>query len=234
LVDEEVKRIIENVEKRATFLKDSYKKLVEEEREKINKELETYQNQLQLLDINKIEIDEKTGDKESKEEKKEDPETKLAKIKKKATFAFDLKKELKPIHLKFPNIVLSKNDTDEILAKIGDLSYIPHLKNKRISFFGDSNKVMQYSLDTQKWSIKQVHSSNDLLYYSAAVTLPNGDALIIGGGSSTVVYQFTNQGELIKRKSMNQVRKEHSAVILGKTVYVMGGYDGIMGSFLDS
>jgi len=28
----------------------------------------------------------------------------------------------------------------------------------------------------------------DFLYYAAAVTLPNGDALIIGGGSSTTVY----------------------------------------------
>mmetsp|Transcript_16779 Transcript_16779/g.14714 ORF Transcript_16779/g.14714 Transcript_16779/m.14714 type:complete len:89 (+) Transcript_16779:611-877(+) len=56
----------------------------------------------------------------------------LKKFKNLATFAFDLKKKLKPIHLKFPNIVLSKYDTDEIMTKIGDLSFTPHLKNKRI------------------------------------------------------------------------------------------------------
>ena len=28
----------------------------------------------------------------------------------------------------------------------------------------------------------------DFMYYAAAVTLPNGDALITGGGSSTTVY----------------------------------------------
>ena len=108
------------------------------------------------------------------------------------------------------------------------------MKNKRICFFGDTNKVMEYNLQTSKWTIKTLNTHSDFLYYSAAVTLPNGDALIIGGGSSTVVYQFTNKGELIKRKPMNQMRKEHSATILNNTVYVMGGYDGILGSFLSS
>lgn len=235
LVDKEVERIIKNVKKRGNSLKDAYQKLVNEEKEKIMKELETYQSQLKLLDMNKIETDEMLkGINEEEKEKDSQRENKLVHIKKLANFAFDLKKKLKSIQLKFPNIVLCQNDTDDILKKVGELSYTPHFKNKRICFFGDANKVMEYNLASRKWRIKQLHTSSDLLYYSAAVTLPNGDALIIGGGSSTVVYQYTNSGELIKRKSMNQVRKEHSAVIFGKIVYVMGGYDGIMGNFLES
>lgn len=67
----------------------------------------------------------------------------------------------------------------------------------------------------------------DFLYYAAAVTLPNGDALIIGGGSSTTVYQFSSStGWLSTKEAMKQMRKEHSAVINESTVYVMGGYDG--------
>lgn len=130
--------------------------------------------------------------------------------------------------------MLCKSETDKVLKKVGELSLTAHMKNKRIWFFGDTNKVMEYNLQTSKWTIKTLNTHSDFLYYSAAVTLPNGDALIIGGGSSTVVYQFTNKGELIKRKPMNQMRKEHSAAILGNTVYVMGGYDGILGSFLSS
>ena len=72
------------------------------------------------------------------------------------------------------------------------------------------------------------------MYYAAAVTLPNGDSLITGGGSSTTVYQFLNSKcEIIMRASMNQMRKEHAAVINGSFVYVMGGYDGVQNIFLN-
>jgi N-acetylneuraminic acid mutarotase len=72
------------------------------------------------------------------------------------------------------------------------------------------------------------------MYYAAAVTLPNGDALITGGGSSTTVYQFLNkQCEIAIKASMNQMRKEHAAVINGPYVYVMGGYDGVQNIFLN-
>lgn len=38
------------------------------------------------------------------------------------------------------------------------------------------------------------------MYYAAAVTMPNGDSLITGGGSSTIVYQYiTAKNELIQR-----------------------------------
>lgn len=71
------------------------------------------------------------------------------------------------------------------------------------------------------------------MYYAAAVTLPNGDSLITGGGSSTTVYQFQHEKcEIVTRASMHQMRKEHAAVINGNLVYVMGGYDGVQNIFL--
>ena len=77
--------------------------------------------------------------------------------------------------------------------------------NKKICFFGDTNKVMSLDLATDKWSLKTLaRSNNEFLYYAAAVTLPNGDALITGGGSSTTVYQYlTQKEELIQKRSMN-------------------------------
>ena len=63
------------------------------------------------------------------------------------------------------------------------------MEQKRICFFGDTNKVMTLDTHTEKWKLKTLpRGSNEFLYYSAAVTLPNGDALITGGGSSTTVY----------------------------------------------
>jgi hypothetical protein len=79
------------------------------------------------------------------------------------------------------------------------------MSNKKICFFGDTNKIMSLDLQAERWSIKTLTTrSNEFLYYAAAVTLPNGDALITGGGSSTMVYQFSNSKEdLFQKRSMN-------------------------------
>jgi hypothetical protein len=73
-------------------LKDSYQKLVNEEKGKIVTELDTYQSQLKLLDVNKNETDEMLkGITEEEKEKDDQKENKLTHIKKLANFAFDLK-----------------------------------------------------------------------------------------------------------------------------------------------
>jgi hypothetical protein len=65
------------------------------------------------------------------------------------------------------------------------------MTNKKICFFGDTNKVVIFDIHSEQWQIKTINKpSFEFLYYSAAVTLPNGDALITGGGSSTTVYQY--------------------------------------------
>ena len=137
----------------------------------------------------------------------------------------------------------------EHLIKINHNKYL--MSDKKIAFFGDTNKVMLLDLKNFEWTIKTINnngSSNrnigsnggqgaqnlDFMYYAAAVTLPNGDALITGGGSSTTVYQYINSKcEIVMRSSMNQMRKEHAAVINGPYVYVMGGYDGNQNIFLN-
>ena len=78
------------------------------------------------------------------------------------------------------------------------------MTNKKINFFGDANKVMSFDVQGERWSVKTLtKSTNEFLYYAAAVTLPNGDALITGGGSSTMVYQYiTAKEEIVVRRSM--------------------------------
>lgn len=151
---------------------------------------------------------------------------------------------------------------DIIDKEVAQLVSIYHNKylmsDKKIAFFGDTNKVMLLDLKKNEWAIKTInnntnahsqrglgasgsaaqHNGNptnlDFMYYAAAVTLPNGDALITGGGSSTTVYQYLNSKcEIIMRSNMNQMRKEHAAVINGPFVYVMGGYDGVQNIFLN-
>lgn len=105
----------------------------------------------------------------------------------------DQTEKLQPIRASYPTFDINYSDFEKILKNLG---YISHrsvmMMNKKICFFGDTNKIMSLDLQTEKWSIKTLsRGSNEFLYYAAAVTLPNGDALITGGGSSITVYQFS-------------------------------------------
>lgn len=155
--------------------------------------------------------------------------------------------KLRPIRLNHPEVVFTNTELSKTISKFGevscgscnfscfscassnDFSFFPlsDMTNKKLAFFGDTNKVMLYDLENECWTIDVLKGIHDFHYYAAAITLPNGDAQIIGGGSSTAVYQYTINGELLPRKPMHQMRKEHSAVINDSIVYVMGGYDGV-------
>jgi len=97
----------------------------------------------------------------------------------------------KPVRLTYPKIVITRKFTDKIISHIGELSVQTYMQNKRICFFGDANKVMEYNLEDHTWTKQILPGNTEFLYYAAAVTLPNGDALIIGGGSSTTVLSYS-------------------------------------------
>lgn len=64
--------------------------------------------------------------------------------------------------------------------------------NRKLCFFGDKNKIMTYEVDKSKWELKKLDNrSFEFNYYSAAVTLPTGEALVTGGGSSASVYLYS-------------------------------------------
>ncbi len=65
------------------------------------------------------------------------------------------------------------------------------LKNLKICYFGEKNKILMYNIDRDEWKLTQLpYGQNyEFNYYSSACTLPNGTVLITGGGISNVVYQ---------------------------------------------
>lgn len=98
--------------------------------------------------------------------------------------------KLSQIKVAYPTFEFNTVEHDKSLKTLASISHrTVMMTNKKICFFGDTNKVMQFDLQTEKWVVKNINkTSNEFLYYAAAVTLPNGDALITGGGSSTTVY----------------------------------------------
>ena len=93
---------------------------------------------------------------------------------------------LQPIQMTYPHIEYC---TEKLENSIKNLANVHHrtvkMTNKKLCFFGDTNKVIILDLHDESWTIKTINKPNyEFLYYAAAVTLPNGDALITGGGSS--------------------------------------------------
>ena len=111
-------------------------------------------------------------------------------------------------------------------------------RNPRICFFGEKNKVLQYNIEKSEWKLSflPIHGQNgEFNYYSSACTLPNGDIIVSGGGVSNTVYLFQlSKMTLTLKKHLIYTRKEHASVFLNNSVYVLGGYDGKNGSFLNS
>ena len=100
-------------------------------------------------------------------------------------------------------------------------------------------------METDEWVLTQLPLGEiyEFNYYSSAVTLPNGTIFITGGGISNAVYQVhfnayhpnrLQQVRIAPKAPMHQSRKEHASVFLQDSVYVLGGYDGMMNTFLNS
>lgn len=99
MVDQEMERIISNVKKRGQQIKDSYTKLVSDQTEQINFELNNYQNQLSLLDYNKSNVEKILSEMDQTGKIEKHQKSKLENIKKMAETAHDQTKKLKPIQL---------------------------------------------------------------------------------------------------------------------------------------
>lgn len=99
MVDNEMERIIKNVKKRGQQIKESYTKLVGEQIDVINYELENYQSQLSLLEYNKSNVEKILMEMDQTGKVEKHHKNKLENIKKMAETAHDQTKKLKPIQL---------------------------------------------------------------------------------------------------------------------------------------
>jgi hypothetical protein len=121
----------------------------------------------------------------------------------------------------------------ESLGKVvSDHTDMYEIQQPLLCFFGDKNQVMTFDLTTKQWDLRTLFSQYDFNYYAAAVTLPDGSAMITGGGSSANVLHYKDR-KVVKKANMTQIRKEHASVYLRGCVYVIGGYDGQTGKFLN-
>ena len=130
-----------------------------------------------------------------------------------------------------PVFEMIKN-ANEVISSLGTISCVADVVDPTICFFGDKNKIMAYKVIEKTWEMRICESKYEFNYYAAAASLPDGSAIITGGGSSSNVYIYKDK-KLYPASSMKQIRKEHAAVYLNNFVYAIGGYDGADNQFLN-
>jgi hypothetical protein len=170
-----------------------YCKALKVEEARISREQENFEKHSKMINFCKenvqkttIEIDNFRG----KQIKGTDVANRLENFRRQADELSTVTEKLMPIGMTYPSIEFN---TDKLDSAIKNLAHVHHrtikMTNKKLCFFGDANKVIVMDLHTEQWYIKTINKPNyEFLYYAAAVTLPNGDALITGGGSSTTVF----------------------------------------------
>ena len=103
-----------------------------------------------------------------------------------------------------------------------------YFKDKsKICFFGDRKKILTFCPITKTFTLTALTTPIEIQFYSACCTLPSGDILIVGGGSSSATIQFSpwTTNKLSYRRNMIACRKEHACVYMNGYVYAISGYD---------
>ena len=229
-IDAQYQKLIDKIQSQRAQIKLRYNECFKMEELRINQELENFEKHMSLISFNKETVNATVEELESNQSAEHKPNCQeishqLEGYKRMQEELEEQTAKLQEVQVSFPQVQVSMDGFDIIEKEIEQLIYINHNKylmsDKKIAFFGDTNKVMLYDLKKNEWTIKTINNnaSNsrigigangaqpvnlDFMYYAAAVTLPNGDALITGGGSSTTVYQYLNSKcEIILRASMN-------------------------------
>ena len=95
------------------------------------------------------------------------------------------------VHLPYFNV-----DSESMTSAIEDFIRI-HVSEedygikKKICYFGETNHVLKFDIETETWEHKKIRELYEFSYYAAATSTHDGDALIVGGGSSTNVFLYS-------------------------------------------
>lgn len=175
------------------LIKKEYNDAFNSELNRVNIDMENFEKHISLIAFSKDTVVKTASELETYENKKitgSEIANKVENFKRQEEELKEQTTKLVSIRIAYPSVDFNATEFDKTLRHVANIQHRSTvMTQKKVCFFGDQNKVMQLDLQTEKWRVKQLpRTNNEFLYYSAAVTLPNGDALITGGGSSTTVY----------------------------------------------
>lgn len=101
--------------------------------------------------------------------------------------------------------------------------------------FGQYNTLLVYNTHTNDWIMGKLPLDSGIMFksYCSAVRLDSGSVLLIGGGYSNEIYEFSpNSLKVSLRAQMERTRTEHASVLVGGKVYILGGFEKHGNQFL--
>ena len=166
------------------------------ELKRVHLEQENLEKHLSLISFSKDNILKTSQELEGLQGKRvqgKDLQNKLENFKRQEEELKEQTEKLSGIKVTYPSVEYSIIGFEDIAKNAATISHrAVVMANKKICFFGDNNRVLSFDIQTEKWRCKTLNrSSFEFPYYASCVTLPNGDALIIGGGSSAAVFQYS-------------------------------------------
>ena len=208
-IDKKFERLMIALDERRQQLKEQYESMVSSEVRKVEEQIKLYNQSLdQLKQINLAFGD--TLDQLPEAAKLNNPRAKQTDIEQKAKLVKEIQQKAEKAHLPYANLpylMINMQDAEEAIDK--SISLIPSSRyiyiyiisigedyayNKKICFFGDKNKVLKFELESETWTTDRLANSLFYInYYGAAVSLPNGNILVVGGGSTTSTYLYNEK-----------------------------------------
>lgn len=163
-VDAYYQRLIDKVERQRALVKLKYNDCFKMEEARINQELENFQKHMSLINFNKETVQQTVDELSSSNHISTDQKIQGSEISNKLDNFKQMQEELElqtrklqEVQVSFPHIQMSMEGYDDLLKQLESLIQINHNKylmsDKKIAFFGDTNKVMLLDLKKEEWSI---------------------------------------------------------------------------------
>jgi len=169
MVDAKYQKLIDKIRGQRAQIKIRYNDCFQIEEKRINQELENFEKHMSLINFNKETVTKTVEELESGPTEKinggSEVSTKIDNFKKIQDDLNEQTAKLQDIQISFPQVQISMDGFDNIDKELEYLIKINHNKylmsDKKIAFFGDTNKVMLLDLKSFEWVIKTINNNSN-------------------------------------------------------------------------
>jgi regulator of sigma D len=168
-IDTKFETLIEKIQAHRALIKLKYNDCFKMEEQRINQELENFEKHMSLINFNKETVFKIVEELESGQSNKisggSEVANKIENFKKIQDELEEQTQRLQEVQISYPQVQVSMDGFEIIDKEVEQLVSIFHNKylmsDKRIAFFGDTNKVMYLDLKKGEWTIKTINNNSN-------------------------------------------------------------------------
>jgi len=154
-IDDAFDRIVKKVLLKKAQLKHEYNEVFQRELDRVNGEQENFEKHMSLLNFTKETVQKTVQELEQFQGKRiqgSEISNKLDNFKRQEEELSDQTEKFAPIKAAQPAFELATGELERALKALGTIQSVAvKMTNKKICFFGDTNKIMSFDLQSEKW-----------------------------------------------------------------------------------